>query len=84
MRPGFDGLDGFFGERFGADEPLRGDERLDDGFAAVAFAEVEGVVLDLLEEAAAFEVGDHAFAGFEAVEARVWTAVGSDVRRVRR
>ena len=39
-----DGGDGFFGQRLGADEPLLGDQRLDDGLAARAFAEAEGVV----------------------------------------
>ena len=39
--------DGLFGERLGLDEPLRGDERLDGGLAAIALAEAELVVLDL-------------------------------------
>jgi hypothetical protein len=43
---GLDGGDGFLGKRLNLDEPLCGEARLDDGFAAVAVANVVGVVLD--------------------------------------
>src|SRR5262249_5872487 len=46
---GFDGLDGPGGQRLHLHEPLRGDERLDYGFAALAFADAESVGLDLLD-----------------------------------
>ncbi len=46
IRVRLDGGDGFLGERLDLDEPLRGEARLDDGFAAVAVADVVGVVLD--------------------------------------
>ncbi len=60
--------DGLLGERLGLDEPLGGDERLDGGFAAIALAEGELVVLDFDEGADLFEVGDDGLAGDEAVE----------------
>ena len=73
---GFDHRDGFFGERLGAHEPLRGDERLDHRLAAVALADGERVRLDLFEQAEALEVFDHAAACFEAVETGVGTGFG--------
>ncbi len=50
----FDGCDGLFGERLGLDEPLLGNQRLDHGLAAIAFAEAELVGLDLDEQRRAF------------------------------
>ena len=44
-------LDGLLGQRLRLDEPLRGDQRLDDGLAAIAVAQVELVVLDLFQQA---------------------------------
>ncbi len=64
-------LDRFFGERLGLDEPLGGDERLDDRLAALAGAQAHGIVFGLDEVAAFLEVGQHAAAGFEAVDAGV-------------
>ncbi len=70
-----DGRDGFFGEGFGADEPLPGDERLDDGLAALAFAGVDGVVFDAFEQAERIEIGHDFLAGFVTIEAGVGAAV---------
>ena len=64
-------LDGLLGQRLRLDEPLRGDQRLDDGLAALALAEAERVVLDLHQQAELFEVGHHALARLEAVQAGV-------------
>ena len=64
------------------DEPLRGEARLDDGFAAVAMADVVGVVLDRGEEPLLFEVVDDFLARHIAVEARVGAAFGVDVGAV--
>ena len=66
---GLDGGDGLGGQRLDLDEPLGGEARLDDGLAAVAMADVVGVVLDGAEQALLFEVGDDALAGRVAVEA---------------
>ena len=44
--PSLDGCDGFVGEGLNLDEPLRGEARLDHGFAAIAVADVIDVVLD--------------------------------------
>ena len=77
-----DGGDGFLGQRLNLDEPLRGEARLDDGFAAVAVAHVVGVVLDAGQEPLLFEVGDDFLARSEAVEARVGAAFGVDVGAV--
>ena len=44
--PGLHGGDGFVRQRLNLDEPLRGKARLDHSFAAVAVADVVGVVLD--------------------------------------
>ena len=43
---GLDGGDGLVGEGLDFDEPLGGEARLDDGFAAVAVADVVGMVFD--------------------------------------
>ena len=76
--------DGLLGERLRFDEPLRGDERLDDGLAALALAEAERVVLDLDEQAERFEIGDDALAGLEAVEPGVGAGGGGHAARRRR
>jgi hypothetical protein len=68
---GFDGGDRLFGERLHADEPLLRDQRLDDGFAAVALSDGKDVGLDLDEDAGGFEIGDDAAASLEAVEAGI-------------
>src|SRR5262249_1389776 len=80
--PGLDGANGRLGERLGADEPLRRDARLDDGFAALALADDEAGILGLDEEALGFEVGDDALAGFEAIEAGVGAGVFIHVGRL--
>ncbi len=46
VRAWLDGGDGFLGEGLDFDEPLRGEARLYDRFAAVAMAYVADVVLD--------------------------------------
>src|SRR3989442_15295399 len=58
----------FFRQRLHAHEPLRGDERLDDGLAALARSDGELMRLDLHEEALTVEIRDDAFAGLEAIE----------------
>ncbi len=68
---GLDGLNGLFGERFGLDEPLGGNQRLDNGGAARAFAEVDLIRLDLDEGSGLFEIGNDALARLEAVEAGI-------------
>ncbi len=70
MRLFVDRGDGRLGQRLRFHEPLLGDQRLDDRLAAVAFAEAERVILDLVEKAELFQIGDDALAGFEAIEAR--------------
>ena len=77
-----DGADGRLGQRLGLDEPLGGDERLDGGLAALALAQAHLVRLDLLEQAEGVEVGDHALAGLEAVQAGVGAGGGGHVRGV--
>jgi hypothetical protein len=74
-----DGLLGLVGQRLNLDEPLRGEARLDDCFAAVAVAHVVDVVLDAGQQALLFEVGDDLFARLIAVEAGVCAAFGVDV-----
>ena len=74
-----DGGDGFFGQRFGADEPLFRDERLDKRFAALAFAGIDGVVFDLFEQAERFEIGYDLLAGFVAIEPGVLAAIRGDL-----
>ena len=73
---GFHRLDGLLGQRLGLDEPLRGDQRLHDGLAALALAHVEGVVFRLDQRAARFQVLEDAAAGFEAVQAGVGAGGG--------
>ena len=64
------------------DKPLRGEARLDDGFAAVAMADVVGVVLDRGEEPLLFQVLDDLLASRKAIEAGVGAAFGVDVGAV--
>jgi hypothetical protein len=73
-------IDGLLGQRLNLDEPLRGEARLDHGLAAVAVADVVGVVLDGGQQPLLFEIGDDALARHVAVEARVGAAFGVDVR----
>ena len=85
---GLDGGDGFLGHERAVltlvdrDEPLRGEARLDHGFAAVAVADVVDVVLDARQEALLFEVGDDFLARDVAIEAGVGAAVLVDVGAV--
>ena len=79
VRARLDGGDGFLGERLDLDEPLRGEARLDDGFAAVAVAYVVDVVLDASQKTLGFEVGDDFLAGYVTVESGVGAAFGVDV-----
>jgi len=65
------GLDGPIGQGPHSHEPLGGDERLDDRVAARADRQCVSVVLDLLQQALRFEVGDDALSRVEAVETRV-------------
>ena len=75
----FDHGDSLLGERLHAHEPLRGEERLDDGLAAVAPADGQSVWLDFFQQAEALEIFDHAAAGLEAVEAGVGAGCGGHV-----
>src|SRR5215469_10247197 len=75
------------GQRFHSYEPLRGDTRLDLGFAAVADTDRMGDVLDALKQAQFLEIAYDALARFEAVEPDVFagglahvTVVGHYVR----
>ncbi len=77
-----DSFDGAVGEGLNFDEPLRGKARLDDGLAAVAVADVVGVVLDGCEEALGFEVGDDLLSGDIAIKAGVGAAFRVDVAGV--
>ncbi len=61
----------FFGERFDFDEPLRGDQWLDDILAPFAAAQAHGVIFDLVDQPELLEVRHHLLARFEAVETRV-------------
>ena len=79
LRVGLDGGDGFLGQRLNLDEPLRREARLNDGLAAVAVADVVGVVLDAGQQALFFEVGDDFLARHVAVEAGVGAAFCVDV-----
>ena len=76
---GLDGGDGLVGERLNLDEPLRRKARLDNRLAAVAVADVVGVVLDCGQQALFFEIWDDVLAGDVAVEAGVGAAFGVDV-----
>ncbi len=74
--------DSLVGKRLNLDKPLRGEARLDNGFAAVAVADVVDVVLDSGQETLCFEVGDDLFASRKAIEAGVWSAVLIDMGAV--
>ena len=73
-----DDADGFLGKRFHLHEPLRGNERLDVVVAAVAGADVVGIVLGLDEVALGFKVGDDRLAALVAVHPVVLAAVFVD------
>ena len=61
------------GERLHFHEPLRGEARFDNGFAAVAGADGVRVLGDAVDEAELFEVSDNASAGDEAFEAGIFS-----------
>ncbi len=65
---GIDNADGRFRERLDPDEPLGGDERLDDILGAFAPAEAHGVIFDLLDQTELFEIRHDPLARFEPVE----------------
>src|SRR5262249_58796743 len=64
-------FDGRFGERLHPYVPLLGDERLDDGLAAIADADGVAIGLDPLDEAERPHVLHDAATALEAIEARV-------------
>jgi hypothetical protein len=65
------GLQGGFGERFDADEPLLRDHRLDDFAAALGTRHVEGVWLFLDDQTGGAHILPQFFAALEAVETRI-------------
>ena len=77
-----DGFLGRLGEGLHFHEPLRGNPRLDFGFAAVADTDSVRNIFDAFEQAERFEVADDARAGFEAVESRVLAGGRAHVRVV--
>ena len=58
-------------QRLDLDEPLVGEQRLDDGAGAVTPWYHQGVIEHTIEQALGVEVGDHALPGGEAIEATV-------------
>ena len=74
----FHGFDGLFGQRLGLDEPLRGDQRLDNGATARALADIQRVVFGLHQRAQRTKIGQHLLAGFETIQPRVLTAGGGN------
>src|ERR1035438_9111281 len=79
IRSRLDGGDGYIGEGLNLDEPLRGEARLYDGFAAVAVAYVADVILDAREELPLFQILDYLFTCSITVKAGVRAAFGVDV-----
>ena len=55
-----------------------------DGLAALALADAERVVFDLFEQPELLQIGDHALARFEAIEAGVRAGRGGHAGRFRR
>src|SRR5437870_3944124 len=55
------------GERLGADEPLRGQEGLDDRLAAMALGDAHRVGFDFFDQAKLVEIPNDPFARFETV-----------------
>ena len=74
--PLFDHPDRLFGERPHANEPLRRNERLDNGVAALAVADGVLVILGLLEKAGLLELDDDGSPRLEAILSRVWPGFG--------
>ncbi len=64
------------GKRLNLDEPLQGKPRLDDGFAAVAMADVVRVVLDSRQQPLRFKIRNNLLARNKAVQARIGAALG--------
>src|SRR4051794_1486593 len=65
------GIHGLFRQGLGSDKPLIRDERFNDVFAAIAFAEADLIGLDLFEESFCFESRDDSLPGLEPVEAGI-------------
>ena len=66
-----DGADGGLGQRLDVDEPLIGQQRLQDGVAAVAARHGECVRFDVRQQSQRVEIGDHPRARSHALEAAI-------------
>ena len=78
--PVFHRFDRGLGQRLHLHPPLLRNQRLDDGLAAMAFADAQLVRLDLFEQPELLQLRHHLLARFEAIEARESSRRGRHLR----